>query len=462
MFAGLKLSARTSVRDRVADVSHGAAMGLEGEGARPDRRPRAPRWRVRPVWLLIGLILLAPWWANDGRVRLSFADRVEAIIGARGLSIVEWELATLAERGAELLPGRRPEATAADVQRVHDYFAAVDRVNRLERRETELLAAQPPGWEADLATVRSDLTQARRQRDELAAPARVVLEAQFAMVIEDLGLRHALIELRGTDGWPPFDVRVTPAIFFTFTRLPLALSIGPRDRIAITYSALLDSDLDVPEREALEAGLDSRLNVASIVTPIGGFAAYPSMIPQSAGLSASLNTIAHEWIHHYLAFRPLGWNYFASYDMRMLNETVADIAGQEIADEVRRRYHPPPATPAPATRPTSPAPPADREDFASAMRRIRRETEALLATGDLDAVERYLADQRRRLADQGYYLRKLNTTYLAFFGSYSGAGNRVEPGLRMLRQRSPSLAAFLDTIAAAGTPEQARRIIEDR
>ena len=439
-----------------------AAEPVPVDRGQPDRPARSGRWAPRPIWLLVGLVLLAPWWSTDGRPRPSFGDRVDGIVGDRAFSIVGWEIATLAERGAELVPGRRPVATATDVHLVDSYFAAVARVNRLEQRETQLLAAQPAGWETDLAGVRSELAAARRERTDRAAPARVVLEAQFAEAIEDLGLRRGLVEVRGTNGWPPLEVRITPAIFFTFTRLPLALSIGPRNRIAITYSALLDCDLDVPEREALEAQLDSRLNVVSIVTPIGGFAAYPSMIPHSAGLAASLNTIAHEWIHHYLAFRPLGWNYFASYDMRTLNETVADIAGREIAEEVRRRYYPQLPEFAPPVRRAEPARPADREDFPAAMRRIRRETEALLAAGDLGAVDRYLAEQRRRLADQGYYLRKLNTTYLAFFGSYSDAGNPVEPGLRALRHRSPSLATFLDAIAVAGTPDQARRIIDDR
>ncbi|HEX2172796.1 MAG TPA: hypothetical protein VHL09_10175, partial [Dehalococcoidia bacterium] len=232
--------------------------------------------------------------------------------------------------------------------------------------------------------------------------------------------------------------------------------VGPRDRIAITYSNLVDPTLDVSEQARLEAELDRRLGMNSIVTPIGGFAAYPSMIPATSSLNASLETIAHEWIHHYLTFRPLGWNYFAGYEMRTINETVADIAGREIADRVRQTYYP--SLPAPPRSAATPA--TGREDFAAAMRRIRRETEALLATGDLGAVERYLEEQRRALAVQGHYLRELNTTYLAFFGAYSAGGNRWESGLRGLRARIDSLATFLETIGQAGTPEEARRLIE--
>ena len=431
------------------------------------KRPRLRQWLydrrgVRPsAWLLLILILLAPVWSTDDRpVDHTFAGRVETLVGARAFSIAGWELTTLAGRAAELLPGRQPAVTAADSHLVRDYFATVERVNQLGLRETEILATQPEGWEKDLAAVRSELAEARADRTRQAPIARAVLEEQFAAELAELGLRRALIEVRPTGDWPPLQVRITPALFFTFTELPLVLSIGPRDRIAITHSTLLDAGLDTETKERLEDRIDRSLDVASIITPIGGFAAYPSMVPSTAGLSGSLETIAHEWIHHYLVFRPLGWNYFSSYEMRTVNETVADIAGREIAERVRRKYYPPGSPPAPPAARPAPRVPAEREDFGTAMRRIRRETEALLARGDLEAVDRYLADQRRRLAAEGYYLRKLNTTYLAFFGSYSGGGNSFEPPLRRLRERSPSLAAFLETIAQAGTPEEAQRILE--
>jgi hypothetical protein len=52
----------------------------------------------------------------------------------------------------------------------------------------------------------------------------------------------------------------------------------------------------------------------------------------------------------------------------------------------------------------------------------------------------------------GFRVRKLNTAYLSFFGAYGGGGNRVESPLRALRQRSPSLAAFLRTVERIDDP----------
>ena len=44
--------------------------------------------------------------------------------------------------------------------------------------------------------------------------------------------------------------------------------------------------------------------------PLGGIALYPSMVLETASIPAALDTISHEWLHHYLFFFPLGLEYF--------------------------------------------------------------------------------------------------------------------------------------------------------
>ena len=55
----------------------------------------------------------------------------------------------------------------------------------------------------------------------------------------------------------------------------------------------------------------------------------PLILPRF--VAATVGTAAHEWVHHYLAFYPLGASYFRSQDLRTLNETVADVVGDEVA-----------------------------------------------------------------------------------------------------------------------------------
>ena len=63
-----------------------------------------------------------------------------------------------------------------------------------------------------------------------------------------------------------------------------------------------------------------------------------------------------------------------------------------------------------------------------------------------------MAEQQAELARKGYYVRRLNTAYLSFFGAYSGSANPYEAKLRALRRSSGSLEAFLENVSAVGQP----------
>jgi hypothetical protein len=69
------------------------------------------------------------------------------------------------------------------------------------------------------------------------------------------------------------------------------------------------------------------------------------------------------------------------------------------------------------------------------------------------------------LWDHGYAIRKLNQAYFAFYGAYAetpaGAAGEdpVGPAVRLLRQRSSSLAAFLRSIARMSSFDQLKEAI---
>jgi hypothetical protein len=73
----------------------------------------------------------------------------------------------------------------------------------------------------------------------------------------------------------------------------------------------------------------------------------------------------------------------------------------------------------------------------------------LLAHGLVQEAETYMEDRRQRFVENGYRLRKLNQAYFAFHGSYAtgpAAVDPIGPKLKALRERSSSLADFLDTV----------------
>ena len=72
--------------------------------------------------------------------------------------------------------------------------------------------------------------------------------------------------------------------------------------------------------------------------PIGGLAAYPAMVRDDRSFDSLLDTASHEWVHHYLAFYPLGQQFGNGRDGTTLNETVADLAGREIANLIRQQH----------------------------------------------------------------------------------------------------------------------------
>jgi len=316
------------------------------------------------------------------------------------------------------------------------------------------LFRRPPGQRAELAEVEGQLADRQRRFDDDRAAIEEIVGQQVDATLRQLGLRDEVLNRAGGDGWPLPFLRVDPPVFFTFQRLPLNLVVAPRDRVALIGSVLLSPDLDTGAIERLEGRVDG-LGVSSLVSGIGGFGSYPSMVPDTETLPRALGAIAHEWTHHRLAFRPLGRAFFSSYEMRTVNETVADLVGEEVGRLTFERYYrasePPPPPPPPAA-PARTSPAAPRPDFGVEMRRIRAEVERLLAAGDVPAAEAYMAAQQTELARQGWYVRRLNTAYLSFFGAYGGGGNRFEAPLRALRASSGSLAAFLARVEQFASP----------
>jgi hypothetical protein len=151
--------------------------------------------------------------------------------------------------------------------------------------------------------------------------------------------------------------------------------------------------------------------------------------------------MAHEWVHHYLAFYPLGVAYRSSPELTTINETVANIAGRELASAMRERLELL-AEPQPAVRRQGSNP-------AGQLRELRREVDALLAGGDIAGAERRMEEVRQELAGRGLALRRLNQAYLAFHNLYADsppATDPLGPALLRLRALSADLAAFMRTV----------------
>ncbi|HLF72402.1 MAG TPA: hypothetical protein VI759_09655 [Dehalococcoidia bacterium] len=364
--------------------------------------------------------------------------------GPNQYNVAAWEARNVASKWlyafGDLFRGGRSEAEQdADIAR---FFSLVREIDTLERQQSDALQRgepQDPSREAGLAA-------RREERDRLENRVEATIESRLTRTLEDegitrdFGLFHAV--------WPPVD--------FEFTNPPRNLAISPRDEIKLTDTELLREDLSLEEVEAIEAQKQQQDNVSALAFTLGGLSAYPTIIAYDGDYQSALATIAHEWLHNYLFFRPLGLHYAKNYDVRSINETVAELAGQELARDLLKRWPAPaitqPSSPPAAASPAPSTPQPPSIDIGAELRKLRGEVDALLAQHKLDEAEALMEQRRQEFAEKDYRFRKINQAYFAFTNLYAGeagspgATNPIGPKVDELRRRSPTLRVFLNRI----------------
>jgi hypothetical protein len=252
--------------------------------------------------------------------------------------------------------------------------------------------------------------------------------------------------------------RLWPPLVFNFSALPSYLIVSPRDHIELEAGVHLRPDLTIPEKESIEDDVATKFDVSTLVEELGGLGVWPTMLTDDADLSWILDTIAHEWLHTYMAFHPLGWHMFDNPQMDTINETVATIVGNEVGAEVAWRYYGiPKPKPQPLSETSTDLPPPDpnKFDFRLEMRRTRLKVDELLKAGKIEDAEAYMEARRKLFVEHGYYIRKLNQAYFAFHGSYATSGastDPIGPKLRQLRNLTPDLATFVHEVQRISKP----------
>jgi flagellar biosynthesis chaperone FliJ len=376
----------------------------------------------------------------------------DEIAGPYVFSITEWELGNFLDKWGYsfeqfFIPGKLSEQES--VKRVEDYLSLAQNASSMEDTVNRY-KAEGNTSEADLKSLETQLAQLKRQRNSLEDQVEAIIEGQISSILTDAGLAKS-IKLVGRANllFPPVD--------FEFEEEPNVLIISPRDKIELTKTILLRPDLSLEQIEGIENKVQG-IDMSGLVERVGGVATYPSIIPQDVSLQYLLSTVAHEWLHQYFYFHPLGRNYWANYDMTSINETAADIGGDEIGLLVYRRYYEQASDDA-ASRGAASQP---AFDFNKEMRQIRLTVDQYLAQGQVEEAKRYMEQMREYLAQNGYYIRKLNQAYFAFHGTYSDTPGSVSPiggYLAELRQGSPSLGGFIKTVSGVSSYEELLRMI---
>ena len=386
-------------------------------------------------------------------------------------NLMGWHMENFASKWTHWLIRAAPGLGISDQDRVglvDRYFLLGDEARRLQ---DELAFSSNGSTGSENGSGRGE-TLARRL-DQVRAE-RLLIRADVEETIES-GVSSAVRNHRlgVMDSWEFLDELVFPPIDIRLQEPPKALITSPRDKIERLETVLLEPGITLRERERIERRIADEQDLSAIVLDIGGVATYPASIYNGGDLRGTLRIVAHEWIHHYMAFRPLGSEMHSDPAMHTLNETAANIAGNELGDwaylafmdrksaELGGRETVALRAPLDAMR-AGPAYDA-AFDYGPAMRETRISVDRLLAAGQVELAESYMESRRRTFNDNGYPIRKLNQAYFAFNGSYADGPASVDPigpQVRRLRDLSDDVGEFISLIAEVGSYDEFLKLLE--
>ena len=406
---------------------------------------------------------------------------------------IVWEVEAIASKVGQTLWGVHPFIDSEDgSQYVREYMADLELVYSLEQEIAQIFTdpdiVNPSEVTADLRAERDALRIDLGRRQVLVEG---ILEGQVAAVLVDEGFGFA--------------GQLLPPISMHFTRIPNLLVTSPRDRI-MRQDEIAIVPMPLEQIVELEQRIEQEQDVATLVVPLGGMALYPAMIRETTNILWAVETFAHEWVHHYLFFFPLGLNYFTTTDnanreAMIINETVADIFGAEIAELVLRRYYP---EFVPETQDNSANSsqmvsyvPENQSDFdygtemnltrvnvdniMSSIQMINEHADLLRSYGHdekADSYEQlaqyyvlkaedYMEERRVLFYENGYRIRKMNQAYFAFYGGYQGGipgiggEDPIGPAVRDIHAASRNSHSFIKTMRGITSRDELLRVIGD-
>jgi hypothetical protein len=414
-------------------------------------------FKIIRVFLLISLIILltsqSVWYPQDINDRAQFYTRPFEF------DYFYWTIQSLWQKAGQASQGLQTNLNPLQQRRiVDDLFGLIDQIKSLDDQIRQNYAnpeiKNPKAESGSLLTQKQNLEALIAIQGPLAES---VLQYQISVILSVKGLDIA--------GQP------MPPVLFKLTSLPDQLILSPRTVIREEVSISLNPGLSTSQMDDLESEVAKGLDVSALIVPLGGVGIYPTMVYRESKLEYLLKTVAHEWVHNYLTLKPLGWHYYDNSQLRSMNETTADICGSEISQAVLRYFYPD----------KSPASPYSQEgiftvksnlnqgqapfDFNKEMHAIRLQADTLLSQGKVEEAEQFMEMKRQLFWNNGYQIRKINQAYFAFYGAYAesplgAAGNDpVGPAVRLLREKSRSMADFLNRIASISSFEILKRMV---
>ncbi|MCH8297011.1 MAG: hypothetical protein IH873_03000 [Chloroflexi bacterium] len=354
----------------------------------------------------------------------------EVAVAPHKYSLLRWEVDHFMDKWVhkfqDILPWNSEPSREDRIAQAQEFFDLGAQIRELEQD----LAAE--GDAPGIANIVERIEILRQRRSDIQPDVEETMESEISAVLVQEGFASRIGVI-----FPPVDT--------VYANSPAALIISPRDRIVQDSSTLLKPGISDLERERLEDLIFQEDGVSALIVSTGGVATFPSVVSVSGTLHEALVTTAHEWLHHWFFFQPLGQHFWDNADMTTLNETAATIGGRIIGDRAFTAM-----TGVVVVRDTDNGPPDPESfDFDAEMRETRLTAEGLLAEGKIEEAESYMEERRQFLDDNGYFIRKINQAFFAFHGSYATGAASVSPigdQLEELSAGTESLEEFLKTV----------------
>ncbi|MDP7194066.1 MAG: hypothetical protein QF496_00605 [Dehalococcoidia bacterium] len=238
---------------------------------------------------------------------------------------------------------------------------------------------------------------------------------------------------------------VFPPVSIKIFDPPLLLVTSPRNLISREKEILLDSSMKNSRKNIIEQKILDEENLSAVILEIGGLASYPSMIKPNTNFERLFELTAHEWLHQYLIFYPLGRSIFKNNEMNEINETLANIFGKEIskkicANELYEIY----CENSELTTTTN-----KNFDYDFFMKETRETVDLLLKNNNISKAEKYMEERRKNLENEGILIRKINQAWFAFHGTYTDSPTSVSPVfsiLKKIQEDTENMKEFIDIL----------------
>ena len=246
---------------------------------------------------------------------------------------------------------------------------------------------------------------------------------------------------------------VFPPVLIKIFDPPLLLVTSPRNLISREKEILLDSSMKNSRKNIIEQKILEEEDLSAVILEIGGLASYPSMIKPNTNFERLFELTAHEWLHQYLIFYPLGRSIFKNNEMNEINETLANIFGKEIskkicANELYEIY----CENTELTTTTN-----KNFDYDFFMKETRETVDFLLKNNNISKAEKYMEERRKNLENEGILIRKINQAWFAFHGTYTDSPTSVSPVfsiLKKIQEDTENMKEFIDILKNIDSYEQ--------